>query len=102
MNRLIITTVAIALTTSACATMGTGGTQDQYAETLSQAESAYSMANETGGAWRDTSELIDSAKKEAQQNNYDKALELAKSALNESQLAKQQNESEKKAGPWLF
>lgn len=102
MNRIIMTSITLALMTGACATMGTGGTQDQYAETIAQAESAYNEVNKSGGAWRDTGEMIESAKKEAQQENYDKALELATSALNESRLASQQKENEKKAGPWLF
>ena len=102
MSRIIITTVAVALLTSACATMGSGGAQDQYVETIAQAETAYKAVNKSGGAWRDTGEMIDTAKKEAQQENYEKALELATSALNESHLANQQMENEKKAGPWLF
>lgn len=102
MNRIIIAAIAVALMTSACATMGSGSAQDQYAETIAQAESAYKAVEKSGAAWRDTGELIESAKKEAQQENYEKALDLATSALNESQLASQQNESQMKAGPWLF
>ena len=100
--KAIITTLTIALMTSACATMGSGSAQDQYAATLAQAESAYSEASKSGAAWRDTGELIESAKKEAKQDNFDKALELITSALNESQLARQQGDGEKNAGPWLF
>lgn len=100
--KVIITSIAIALLTSACATMGTGNAQGQYEETLAQAEAAYSEVNKSGAAWRDTGDIIESAKKEAKQDNYDKALELVTTALNESQLAKQQDDKQKNAGPWLF
>ncbi|MDH5546155.1 MAG: hypothetical protein OEZ43_11210 [Gammaproteobacteria bacterium] len=85
----------------ACATTG-GGSSTEYEAAIAEAESAYKSVNSAGGAWRDTGDMIDAAKKEAGDGNYGKATSLAKEALEESKLAAQQLESQKNAGPWLF
>lgn len=94
--------------TSACSTMAVQETMENndpkamFEMQLSKAEAAYKEVDAQGGAWRDTEETLEAAKKAAESQNYEKALELANDVLSESMLAKQQSDSQKNAKPWVF
>lgn len=103
MRKSIIGLFVLASSTiTACATTGTGSNAGDYQSMITQAEEAYNAVDKAGGAWRDTGDLITEAKKEAESGNKDKAYTLASEAYEQSKLASEQLESQKKAGPWLF
>ncbi|MDH5376800.1 MAG: hypothetical protein OEX00_00580 [Gammaproteobacteria bacterium] len=69
---------------------------------IAKAENAYKAINKTGGAWRDTGELIDEAKKEAESGNSQKAFELADEAYRQATLASEQQKNSGSGKPWQF
>lgn len=89
------------LASAACATTGAVSGGDHEAM-IAQAEEAYKSVDKAGGAWRDTAEMITSAKKEAEAGNTTKAYELAKKAYDEAKMASQQIQAAQSAAPWLF
>lgn len=67
-----------------------------------EAEAAYNMAVKTGAAWRDTPTIINAAKTAITSNELGKATELAQQAIEQSQMAMQQQRDQKSAGPHLY
>ena len=96
--------LALSLSTASLSCAATGGAEmsGSYDEIIVKAEQSYKAIAKKGGAWRDTGEMIDEAKKEAKAGNKDKALSLAIRAYEEANLAGKQHQEQAKAGPWLF
>lgn len=74
-------------------------TAAQAQEAIAAAEKSRDQAKAVGYEWRDTSEMIDDAKKAATAGEFDKAVKLAKAAAREGELAVKQQaiEAEKMA-----
>jgi hypothetical protein len=84
------------------ATAGADDTKAQYEKTLKDAETVFKAVDQVGGGWAFTEDMMSDAKKAAASNDYGKALQLAKEAYDQSVMAKQQYDSQIKAGPTLF
>ena len=69
---------------------------------ISEAETTYDKAAKLGAAWRDTKEMLNSAREATTKNELDKANKLAQQALDQSKMALQQQAEQKNAGPYLF
>jgi len=111
MNRILlpVSFAASLVLLTACGSAGevktagaAGDAKAQYEKTIKEAESVFKSVDKVGGGWAFTEDMMDDAKKAAAANDYDKALKLAKEAYDQGMLAKQQYESELKAGPTLF
>ena len=113
MRVLWIFSVLILLALQACGKQepATPSASDQSMKTASQSDfdamykdavDSLEAINKKGNAWRDTGKLIKEAKAAADSNDLDKAVKLVKSAKDQTELAQQQLEGQKNAGPWLF
>lgn len=60
---------------------------------------AQKKAASVGYEWRDTQKLIDEAKDAAKKGENDKAVKLADKARKQGEMAYQQSEAQKNAGP---
>ena len=96
----------VTLSVVACTGMETtnSGAEDQAAfeQLYQQADQAYQKVAAVGGAWSVTEELLDNAKEAAAKADYETATNLVKRAQFESDMAYEQYESQKDAGPHLF
>ena len=102
----------IALFMAACSGMG-GHQEEGAADTSSndkaafeqayqQAESALKKVDAVEAAWSETEDRLAEAKEAAAKADYATALKLAERAKFESNMAYEQYESQKNAGPALF
>ena len=71
-----------------------GATSESFAAMLVAAESAQKAAAAAGTEWLETGALIDQARLDAEQQNWDKAIELALKAKQQGELAVMQAERE--------
>jgi hypothetical protein len=71
-----------------------GATRESFAAMLVTAESAQKAAAEAGAEWLETGALIDQARLDAEQENWDIAIELAEKAKQQGELAVLQAERE--------
>ena len=67
---------------------------ESFASILAAAQSAEKAAAEAGAEWLQTDTLIDQAGQEAEQENWDMAIELAMKAKQQGELAVKQAERE--------
>jgi hypothetical protein len=72
-------------------------TRESFAAVLVTAESAQKAAAAAGAEWLETGALIDQAIRDAEQGNWDMALELAMKAKQQGELAVMQAERESSA-----
>jgi hypothetical protein len=73
--------------------------QQRYQQALAEAEAAYQKVYAVQYAWRDTEELLSSAKEAAAKGDIDNAIGMATEAKSQSELAYEQYEAGKTAGP---
>jgi hypothetical protein len=78
------------------------GAKAQFEELYAKAEKALKELSSAGGAWAYTDETLAEARKLADQQDYDKAIKLTKDVMSETDIALQQFQSQKQAGPYLF
>ena len=78
------------------------GAKAQFEEVYAKAEKVLKQVSDAGGAWAYTEDTLKDARSLAEKQDYDKAIKLAKDAITESEIALQQHESQKSAGPYLF
>ena len=71
-----------------------GATRESFAAMLAAAESAQKAAASASAEWLETGTLIDQARLEAEQENWDTAIELALKAKQQGELAVMQAERE--------
>jgi PBP1b-binding outer membrane lipoprotein LpoB len=71
-----------------------GATRESVAAMLVAAQSAQKAAAAAGAEWLETGALIDQAKRDAEQENWDIAIELAMKAKQQGELAVMQAERE--------
>ncbi|CAA6808324.1 MAG: Unknown protein [uncultured Thiotrichaceae bacterium] len=69
---------------------------DDLATVLAEAKAENKKAAEVGFEWRDTGKFI---KKAEEEKDAEKAMKLAKKALNQAKMAQVQAEAAKNAGP---
>ena len=69
---------------------------------LAATEAAYSALEKNGGAWRDTKEMLDDAKKAMAANDAATANKKLSAAKSEVEMASAQHEQQKNAAPYLF
>jgi hypothetical protein len=69
---------------------------------LAATEEAYATLEKQGGAWRDTKDTLDDAKKAMAANDAATASKLLGKAKGEVEMAKVQLEQQKNAAPYLF
>ena len=82
---------AILIGLAMAATTGAGAvTRDDFHKTLAEAEQARALAASVGGEWRDVGKLLDKAKADAGAGKLDSAVELARTALEYSELGYRQ------------
>lgn len=79
-----------------------GAAKAQFEEIYAKAEQALKQVTSAGGAWAFTEDTLKEARSLAEKQEFDKATKLAKDAITESEIALQQFESQKNAGPYLF
>lgn len=72
---------------TACAGMRA---DNEYKELVAKAENEIKLANQTGFAWSNTENFLKESKEAKEAGDMDKAMKLAKKALDEAQLAQQQ------------
>lgn len=98
MKKTILLTACLALTLGGCAEMDTkpvaaakpaAVANPELDKTIAEAEQAIAAAKK-GGIWRDTEKFLDEAKKAKAEGKADDAMNLAKKALKQAQLAQQQ------------
>jgi pyruvate/2-oxoglutarate dehydrogenase complex dihydrolipoamide dehydrogenase (E3) component len=85
---------------SGCAT--TGSVSEVSDLTVQVAEYRVLLAEQQGGLWADTDELLAQAKAAYAAGDFKRALELARKARFEGEMAEKQNISQQNAGPWQF
>ena len=78
------------------------GAKAQFEEVYAKAEKALKQVSDAGGAWAYTEDTLKEARSLAEKQDYDKAIKLTKDVITESEIALQQHESQKNAGPYLF
>ncbi len=71
-----------------------GATSESFADMLLAAQSAQKAAAAAGAEWLETDALIDQARRDAEQENWDTAIELAMKAKQQGELAVMQAERE--------
>ncbi len=82
---------------------GSGGvSKDSVSAAIAAAEAASKKADSMGGDWRDSEKMIKDAKAALAKGELDKAMEMAKEAEAQSNVAAQQATEQKNAKPWLF
>ena len=90
-------------TVSACSsTPSSNEGGGDFSAQLESTVAAYNALDKQGGAWRDTKEMLDNAKKAMDANDTAKANKLLSAAKSEVESAKAQMEQQKNAGPYLF
>jgi len=100
-----LATLAAVLTLVGCA-----GTSEKmmmseatdYPSLIKQAQASIKKAASVGGEWRDSKKILKSAEKAAKAGDKDKAMMLAKKAVEQGKLGYEQALAQKNAGPWLF
>ena len=111
MNRILlpVSLMASLVLVTACsstgdmsAAAGSADAKGQFETAIKDAENAFKAVDQVGGGWAFTEDMMDDAKKAAAANDFDKALQLAKEAYDQSVMAKQQYESQMNAGPTMF
>ena len=75
-----------------------GEFESMYKQTLDE----YNSLAKEGGAWVNTSDLLDKAVAAAKANDYNKAMKFLNTATDETKLARDQFESQRKASSTLF
>lgn len=116
MNRmLIISTLAIGLTTLSACTTQTAKTdtatkaesaaaapaasgQPGYDAALAAAKAEMKKADAVGGSWRDTGKVLEKAEKAAAEGNYGTATKLAEKAKFEAMMGQEQAASQANVG----
>ena len=71
-----------------------GATRESFGAMLVAAQSAQTAAAEAGAEWLETGVLIEQARLDAEQENWDTAIELAMKAKQQGELAVMQAERE--------
>ena len=71
-----------------------GATRESFASMLVAAQNAQKAAAAAGAEWLETDALIDQARRDAEQENWDTAIELAMKAKQQGELAVMQAERE--------
>jgi hypothetical protein len=71
-----------------------GTTRESFAALITAAQSAQKAAAAAGAEWLETGTLIDQARRDAEQENWDMAIELALKAKQQGELAVMQAERE--------
>jgi hypothetical protein len=92
MKHLAAIIAALALSVQTGAQAGETDVQD----TIAAAKAAQEKADSLQGAWVTTDKLIEQAEKASAEGNKEKALDLAKTAQREAELAYAQAEHERK------
>lgn len=106
MKSKIILCAALTLGIAGCATVD----KKEYDQLAKQAEDEVKIANKTGFLWKDTEKVLKESKeamaaaeaasdRTTRQTNFDKAMKLAKRALQEAKLAQQQAKDNANAKP---
>jgi len=97
------------LVISGCSLFSSGGQYGSDSKKSSEFESMYKQTmdeytklDKEGGAWSETEETLDKAVAAAKANDYSKAMKLLKNAADETNSAKSQFESQRKATSTLF
>lgn len=102
--------VVIAMAMTACGNMQAGSAEEDMAGGAKgefdilyvKAEKALKQLSDAGGAWVNTEDTLKQARDLASKQDYDQAMKLVKEAMAETDIALQQFESQKNAGPYLF
>jgi hypothetical protein len=71
-------------------------TRESFQASYEAAEAARMKADALGHEWRDTAEILEQAKTEADQDHFDEAVKLAEEAKFQSERAIEQAESQAK------
>lgn len=94
----ILITVVLATLIAACA--NTPSTPEAEFNRLAvQVENEIRQAEKSGFLWRDTERYLEQARQARRQGREEEALELARKALMQAQLAQQQAKDNANAGP---
>lgn len=99
MKKSLIPALFLGLTLAACAAPSDNAANTNVAAAIKAAEQATARVDEVGYAWRDTGTMIEDARKAAEQGETEQALALANEARQQSELAWEQYERNKNAGP---
>lgn len=83
-------TIAVSLLAGVLAACGGMRADNEYNELVAKAENEIKLANQTGYAWTNTEKFLTESKEAKKAGDMDKAMKLAKKALEEAQLAQQQ------------
>ena len=75
-----------------------GEFESMYKQTLEE----YTGLDKEGGAWVETSDMLDNAVAAAKVNDYNKAMKLLNTATEQTKLARAQFEAQRKATSTLF
>lgn len=73
--------------------------QETYNQAVKQAKIALTQAHKANNVWRDSGKLLQNAEKAAKSGDFQTATKLALKAKRQGELAVQQAESQKNAGP---
>lgn len=88
MKRFILIS-ALSLTAVGCSWVG-GGQDKEYNDLVMRAENEIKLAAKTGFLWSNTEKFLTESKEAKAAGDMDKAMKLAKKALDEATLAQQQ------------
>lgn len=97
---LIVSLLAGSFALAGCAgqTSQTGGDKE-FNELVAKAEQEIKLAAKSGFLWTNTEKFLEDAKAAQKQGDMNKAMSLAKKALDEAQLAQQQAKTEANPKP---
>lgn len=85
-----IVTVSVLVSAFALAGCAGGKKQDEYSELVAKAENEIALAAKTGFLWSNTEKFLKDSKEAKAAGDMDKAVKLAKKALEEATLAQKQ------------
>ena len=80
MRKLVLITLAVALSVARVAIAAAAGTEADFRSALAAAEAANKQAGALKNQWTTTAQALAAAKKAADARHYDEAIELAKHA----------------------